>query len=417
MSGTFHSQVTRGHVGRDPLLTGRRSYLGLFRGQGLRVLVRDGDDTGWQLLDLPSAWCIGLDACRWWYATPDGRLIEVSLARARRRGTSSPSTSGSVRGPATRLLVTLDTGSDGRPGPRPRLDRLRPTSCATRTGWSLDVEPATAPGSCTFDADRRALGRPAARTSGPASPASLDSPSTATPPRRPRSRRSPTPCRGSPTTPSSTTSRPAASSSTPAAAGARATSARARSGCSLRSTATTRSRDVLLRVMRAQNARGDWPQAFEFLPPTAEHGQQDSHGDVVYWPRAGGRRAPARRRRRRLLDRRRCPSSATTVPPQPAAVEEHLTPGGEPDRGAGGARDPAARPTATATGTTPSSPPTPTSPGAWPRPGRPSSRCRHSTRSPQGPEAVAAAPASPTRAAALAARTREAIGRDMVSTT
>ena len=43
-------------------------------------------------------------------------------------------------------------------------------------------------------------------------------------------------------------------------------------------------RDVLLRVFRAQNARGDWPQAFEFLPPLPESGQQDSHGDVVFWP-------------------------------------------------------------------------------------------------------------------------------------
>ena len=39
MDGTFASQVTRGHVGRDPLLTGRRSYLGLHRAHGARVLV------------------------------------------------------------------------------------------------------------------------------------------------------------------------------------------------------------------------------------------------------------------------------------------------------------------------------------------------------------------------------------------
>jgi CRISPR-associated protein Csx3 len=43
-------------------------------------------------------------------------------------------------------------------------------------------------------------------------------------------------------------------------------------------------RDVLLRIFRAQNARGDWPQAFDFLPPFAESGQQGAHGDVVYWP-------------------------------------------------------------------------------------------------------------------------------------
>ena len=43
-------------------------------------------------------------------------------------------------------------------------------------------------------------------------------------------------------------------------------------------------RDVVLRVLAAQNARGDWPQAFEFLPPAHSAGQHDSHGDVVFWP-------------------------------------------------------------------------------------------------------------------------------------
>ena len=43
-------------------------------------------------------------------------------------------------------------------------------------------------------------------------------------------------------------------------------------------------RDLVLLIMSAQNARGDWPQAFEFLPRHARPGQGDSHGDVVYWP-------------------------------------------------------------------------------------------------------------------------------------
>src|SRR5664279_2827576 len=43
-------------------------------------------------------------------------------------------------------------------------------------------------------------------------------------------------------------------------------------------------RDVLLRTFRDQNVRGDWPQAFDFLPPDGAVGQWDAHGDVVYWP-------------------------------------------------------------------------------------------------------------------------------------
>jgi CRISPR-associated protein Csx3 len=43
-------------------------------------------------------------------------------------------------------------------------------------------------------------------------------------------------------------------------------------------------RDLILRVFRAQNARGDWPQSFEFYPREFRGGQRDAHGDVVFWP-------------------------------------------------------------------------------------------------------------------------------------
>lgn len=43
-------------------------------------------------------------------------------------------------------------------------------------------------------------------------------------------------------------------------------------------------RDLILRVFGAQNARGDWPQAFEFYPREFRGGQHDAHGDVVFWP-------------------------------------------------------------------------------------------------------------------------------------
>jgi len=43
-------------------------------------------------------------------------------------------------------------------------------------------------------------------------------------------------------------------------------------------------RDLIVRVLRAQNARGDWPQSFEFYPRELRGGQADSHGDVIFWP-------------------------------------------------------------------------------------------------------------------------------------
>jgi 1,2-beta-oligoglucan phosphorylase len=43
-------------------------------------------------------------------------------------------------------------------------------------------------------------------------------------------------------------------------------------------------RDLLLRVMSAQNADGDWPQWFMFFERDRAVRAGDSHGDIVFWP-------------------------------------------------------------------------------------------------------------------------------------
>jgi len=43
-------------------------------------------------------------------------------------------------------------------------------------------------------------------------------------------------------------------------------------------------RDLLLRVMRTQNANGDWPQWFMFFERERNIRPGDSHGDIVFWP-------------------------------------------------------------------------------------------------------------------------------------
>jgi cellobiose phosphorylase len=43
-------------------------------------------------------------------------------------------------------------------------------------------------------------------------------------------------------------------------------------------------RDLLLRVMSAQNADGDWPQWFMFFERDSAVRAGDSHGDIVFWP-------------------------------------------------------------------------------------------------------------------------------------
>nr|WP_298716876.1 hypothetical protein [uncultured Steroidobacter sp.] len=74
MNGVFHSMLTQGHVSFNRLLSTVHSYLGLFRSHGLRVFVES--DGGWRLLDMPSAFEIRPEACRWLYKHSGG-LIEV----------------------------------------------------------------------------------------------------------------------------------------------------------------------------------------------------------------------------------------------------------------------------------------------------------------------------------------------------
>ena len=75
MGGVFHSMVTQGHVAINRFLSTVHGYLGLDRSHGLRVFVElDGQ---WQRLDVPSAFEMTPDACRWFYRHAGG-LIEVT---------------------------------------------------------------------------------------------------------------------------------------------------------------------------------------------------------------------------------------------------------------------------------------------------------------------------------------------------
>lgn len=77
MAGIFHSQLTQGHVARNLLLSTARGYLGLLRARGLRVFVELAGI--WHLLDVPSAFVISPDDCRWLYRHGQG-LIECRSA-------------------------------------------------------------------------------------------------------------------------------------------------------------------------------------------------------------------------------------------------------------------------------------------------------------------------------------------------
>ena len=125
MTGTFHSQVTRGHVGRDRFLSTRRGYLGVQRAHGLRVFVEDpAAPAGWALLETPSAWSLRTDAATWWYAHGDLALEVVSRAPA-----SSHELGLEVRwlsGVPRRLLVALHLALADDDGAGPAVHDVAP---------------------------------------------------------------------------------------------------------------------------------------------------------------------------------------------------------------------------------------------------------------------------------------------------
>ena len=115
MTGAFHSQLTRGHVGRGRLLSTRRGYLGVQRAHGLRIFVEDPTTpAGWALLETPSAWALRTDGATWWYAHDDLALEVTSTAQAGEHelGLAVRWLSGSPR----RLLVALNIALSGDDG-------------------------------------------------------------------------------------------------------------------------------------------------------------------------------------------------------------------------------------------------------------------------------------------------------------
>jgi 1,2-beta-oligoglucan phosphorylase len=78
MAGVFNSMLTQGHVSINRFLSTTRSYLSLFRAHGQRIFVERRDD--YTLLDVPSAYEMSPNGCRWLYKHPDGLIAVRSWA-------------------------------------------------------------------------------------------------------------------------------------------------------------------------------------------------------------------------------------------------------------------------------------------------------------------------------------------------
>ena len=319
MAGTFHSQITRGHVGRDPVATGRRTYLGLQRAHGVRAFVDDGSG-GWQLLETPSAWFVGLDHCTWWYAAASGATVEVTSSAPADDDALGLSITQSG-GPARRILLAWQVADDlGDP----------PSVTLTATGAHLRSAGAPHAWDLTWSATGRAeigdarlqadgtLRGPGWLTvlfdpvdaleltlvAGPPEPAELEVQSATPGLGQAFWSRTAEAVSLTSTTDEHRSRAEQLSAALPFfvhnalihylsprgleqfSGGAWGTRDISQGPVGLLTALGDQAsvRDVLLRLFRAQNARGDWPQAFDFLPPLPSSGQQDSHGDVVFWP-------------------------------------------------------------------------------------------------------------------------------------
>ena len=323
MDGAFCTQLTQGHVSLGTVTSVRRSYLGLDPASGLRIFVRSEGGDGWALLGTPSAWRVALDECRWWYA--HGRsLLEVrtqipaaadavTVELAVRSGppvevlaatqvpwldpddgpgawTAEPdgvrvvppdggATLAMFPGAALHLDWTAGSGRVADDGPLFRDGRSRglpwvTVSTGPRTDWRLTLRPelvsradgpAAEPdfwsrtaGAFTLDPPDSAAGRELARI-GTALPWFVhDAVIHYLSPR-------------------------GLEQYTGGAWGTRDVS-QGPVALLLSLGAYAELRDLVLLIYRAQNARGDWPQAFDFLDRHRRPGQDGAHGDVVYWP-------------------------------------------------------------------------------------------------------------------------------------
>jgi len=112
MSGVFHSMLTQGHVGINRFISTVHSYLGLFRSHGQRVFMELGGS--WRLLHVPSAFEMSPDACRWIYRHEEG-VIEVR-AEARSEPHELTLSIEVSSGEPVRFLISHHVALDGDDG-------------------------------------------------------------------------------------------------------------------------------------------------------------------------------------------------------------------------------------------------------------------------------------------------------------
>ncbi|MGH8220530.1 MAG: GH36-type glycosyl hydrolase domain-containing protein [Steroidobacteraceae bacterium] len=334
MRGVFHSMLTQGHVSINRLLSTVHSYLGLFRSHGQRVFVES--EGAWQLLDVPSAFEMIPQGGRWIYRHAAG-IIEVrseAHAEPHRLTLAIEVRSGT---PARFLIanhLALD-GDDGSGPSHPRWWRNGEGVCAapspgTELGrrfpdgrFLLAPLPGTrweqVGGDELLFADGLSRGQPyLCIIAGPTRLAGVDIRGdlirAAQGVRETVGSTAEASASRSGLAPHLSLRAPPSSPLAPAVArladiapwfahdalihylSPRGLEQYSGGGWGTRDVSqgpvelllalgrTEPIRDVLLRLMRAQNPDGDWPQWFMFFDRERDIRAGDSHGDIVFWP-------------------------------------------------------------------------------------------------------------------------------------
>lgn len=281
MRGVLCSQLTVGHASSGELTGVRRSYLGLERHSGVRLLHR-APGGAWELLGVPSAWSTTATSSRWLYRGAHGTI----------RVSSQVTLPGSV-------LVTIDR-PDSRTGDAGELLLLVDGTEQLAAGITADGTPVPLADDAALFEDGTAHGS-GLRTAALGTAGHVE-------------------VRLGTTDDASATE--AYAPRLPALTGADGEEAaalgemlgwlaqnaavhfRSPRGLEQYSGGAWGTRDVcqgplglllatdepaalrstLLSVLGAQQEDGTWPQWFDYLPGHAGPGLRDSHGDVVYWP-------------------------------------------------------------------------------------------------------------------------------------
>ncbi len=314
MGGVFHSMLTQGHVSINRLLSTQRSLLGLFRMAGVRVFVQP-QLSDWLLLDLPSAFEMQPQRCRWLYAHGDG-VIEV-VAAAGAAPDAVDLTVRVLQGRAVCVRVSLNLalgGDDGAAADKPAWehsdDRIRitpPAGSGLADRFPDGAFVVEAPGLSIVGDDGRLYGDGISRGEPllcldfwPAQAFSLtlrgELLAVAPPPAQPLV----LPQWQHPALAQLRDILPwYAHNALVHYLSPRGLEQYSGGGWGTRDVCqgplemllalgqTAPVRDLLLRTFAAQNPDGDWPQWFMFFERERDIRAGDSHGDIVFWPLLG----------------------------------------------------------------------------------------------------------------------------------